>query len=175
MNEPPDAAHQESGNDVEDLVERAFHYRGDVTIQDYMAQQPGGLSGISQTPEAEARLLSNPANLGEKILGSLEGLHRRSQEINEVQQEQTAETNPVSFSPEPGPADRLPSAGADVAGPADVTGARDLGVRDPGVMEPFDKMLGTIREMNDHYLEVRLVGNVASSSTSSVNTLLRGQ
>ena len=42
-------------------------------------------------------------------------------------------------------------------------------------MEPFHAMLGTIREMNDHYLEVRLVGNIASSSTGSVNTLLRGQ
>lgn len=142
----------------------------DATIQDYLTEQPGGLSGISQTPEAEARLLSNPANLGEKILSSLEGLHRRSQEISEVQQEQTPETNPVSFSPEPGPADRLPPAGG-----AAVTSAGSSGAQDPGAMEPFHAMLGTIREMNDHYLEVRLVGNIASSSTGSVNTLLRGQ
>lgn len=36
MNEhrpPPHAARQGAGNDVDELVERAFHYRGDVTIQ----------------------------------------------------------------------------------------------------------------------------------------------
>ena len=29
---PRHTAHQEAGNDVNELVERAFHYRGDVTI-----------------------------------------------------------------------------------------------------------------------------------------------
>ena len=34
MNEPPtNAAHQGAGSEVEDLVERAFHYRGDVTVR----------------------------------------------------------------------------------------------------------------------------------------------
>ena len=146
----------------------------DATIQDYMTQQPGGLSGISRTPEAEARLLSNPANLGERILGSLEGLHQRNQEISKAQNEPPAETNPVAFAPEPGPAARLPSAGSEAASGA-VTVGDPRGTSSTDAMEPFHEMLGTIREMNDHYLEVRLVGNVASSSTSSVNTLLRGQ
>ena len=146
----------------------------DATIQDYMTQQPGGLSGISRTPEAEARLLSNPANLGERILGSLEGLHQRNQEISKAQNEPPAETNPVAFAPEPGPAARLPSASSG-AGSGAVAVGDPQGTSSTDAMEPFNEMLGTIREMNDHYLEVRLVGNVASSSTSSVNTLLRGQ
>ena len=52
MNEPPPhAADQGSGNDVEDLVERAFHYRGDVTIH---TDDGGSLTGYLFNRNARA-------------------------------------------------------------------------------------------------------------------------
>ena len=45
------AASQEAGNDVEDLVERAFHYRGDVTIRTI---DDGSLTGYLFNRDARA-------------------------------------------------------------------------------------------------------------------------
>ena len=55
MNEhrpPLQAASQEAGNCVEELVERAFHYRGDVTIR---TDDGGSLTGYLFNRDARAR------------------------------------------------------------------------------------------------------------------------
>ena len=48
----PSVASQESGNGVEELVERAFHYRGDVTIATIAG---GSLTGYLFNRDARAR------------------------------------------------------------------------------------------------------------------------
>ena len=150
----------------------------EATLLDFMSQQPGGMTSISRTPEAQAKLLASPSALGDKVLQSLESVHHQIQEVQGLEVGGTTEKSWVSVTEAqpsaPGPAaQNLGSTGAKGSAPGATDGLDGLG----GMMD-LDKMaemLESVRMLNDRNLELSFIARSVGNSTHSVNTLLRGQ
>ncbi len=121
-----------------------------MDLVDYGAKQPSQPPAIETlAPEGQAKYLSNPSALGEKVLEQIEGLHQRSLDY----QKRFGEAA---------------SADETLAGPAagDVAGSAK-----PAETSPY----GGLKLMFDYAAETRMISMTSSQFVSAVNTLLKGQ
>jgi len=131
-----------------------------VDLSDYTAQQQNRPPAIETLqPESQAKYLSNPQLLGEKVLERLEGLHQRSLDYrNELSGAGTASQAPAPT-----------GQGSDVmAGPASghVAGSANANGNDG---------LGYLNVMFDYALETTMISSSSAQFVSGVNTLMKGQ
>ena len=150
----------------------------EATLQDFMIQQPGGMTGVSRTPEAQARVLASPSALGDRVLSSLEGVHQNMQEMRSLEVGGSTEKSWVSVTEAqpsaPGPAAESLGAGDGAGSSSGAMGAL-AGLDGFMDLEKMKAMLESVQMLNDRNLELNFVARSVGNSTHSVNTLLRGQ
>ncbi|MCG8593585.1 MAG: hypothetical protein MI785_04335 [Kiloniellales bacterium] len=150
----------------------------ETTLRDFMTQQPGGMTAVSRTPEAQARLLASPSALGDKVLQSLESVHQNMEEMKGLEVGGSTEKSWVSVT------EALPGAPGPAAQNLGATGAGESASGATGALAGLDgfmnldkmkAMLESVQMLNDRNLELNFVARSVGNSTHSVNTLLRGQ
>ncbi len=130
-----------------------------VDLFDYMAEHQNKPPAIDTLqPEGQAKYLSNPTALGEKVLERMEGLHQRSLEFKANFREGGGTSS----------AGAAGSSASTMAGPAsnDVAGTAQPTQTDG---------LNGLQLMFDYAIETTIISNSSSQFVSSVNTLMRGQ
>lgn len=127
-----------------------------MDLIDYSAKQPSQPPAIETlAPEGQAKYLSNPSALGEKVLEQIEGLHQRSLDYQKrFGEAASADSASTADRPLAGPAAQ------DVAGSAKATET-----------SPYDGL----KLMFDYAAETRMISMTSSQFVSAINTLLKGQ
>lgn len=148
---------------------------GKITkLLDYLTTQPGHLTAFSESPLAQSRLLANPSEMAGKAGEFMEGLHERTEAIEEIAAErQTLGTNAAmtsAASVAPGPASALPR-------PAASAGADDGGqIMTPSAIDAlYQDAMAASAQLANFSVEMTLVNRTIGGSVSAVNNLLRGQ
>lgn len=131
---------------------------------DYTAKQQSAPPAIETLkPEAQAKYLSNPTALGEKVLERMEGLHQRSIDYhNQVQDVSNGAQGTMSSA---GPAG---SSEGTMSGPATEHVAGSATSAQPNGYSGLKMMF-------DYAIESTMISKSSSQFVSSVNTLLKGQ
>lgn len=136
----------------------AAHQAEKIDFVDYMSRQETKAPDMGTlTPEGQAKHLSNPAALGEKVLEGLGALHERSSTFQQAFIE--GGSAQPSADPGAGPVSKGPAA-EPVAGSGDFQSTID-----------HKSMIDFFNHMN----EATLAGNASSSFMRSFNTLMKGQ
>jgi hypothetical protein len=121
------------------------------------SSRSGGTDVMLLQPEAQARFLANPATLGERMLGNMEGFHNRANAAREMIMGDRSGGDRL-----PGPAARDPSAAgrSGTAQPAD---------------DMIDDIINVVVRSSHWVVETNLVAGGAKRMGDTTSTLLRGQ